>query len=71
MSKKFKWYKRLHGLLSSSPVHDWSGLANSTLPVNLDILMKGPKNGDEGQALAEDNDSDVSFYIIHFIQASS
>jgi len=41
------------------------------LPVNLDILMKGLKNGDEGQASAEDNDSDVSFYVIHLIQASS
>lgn len=71
ISKKFKWYKRLHGLLSSSPVHDRSGLANSASPVNLDILTKGPKNDDEGQASGEDNDSDVSFYIIPSIQAGS
>lgn len=71
ISKKFKWYKRLHGLLSSSPVHDRSGLTNSASPVNLDILRKGPKNGHEGQASAEDNDSAVSFHVIHLIQASS
>ncbi len=43
MEKKFKWYKRLHALLSASPVHDHSGLANSTSPINLDILSWGDK----------------------------
>jgi hypothetical protein len=44
---KFKWYKRLHALLSSSPVYDLSGLVNSTTPVNLNILSQGGKPDEE------------------------
>ena len=41
IESKFKWYKCLHALLSSNPVHNLSSLANSTAPVNLDVLSHG------------------------------
>ncbi|KAF8993108.1 hypothetical protein BDQ17DRAFT_1431976 [Cyathus striatus] len=34
----FKWYKRLHSLLSSSPIYSHSGVANSSSPLDLSIL---------------------------------
>ncbi|KAJ2921300.1 hypothetical protein H1R20_g15796, partial [Candolleomyces eurysporus] len=38
INKKFKWYKRLHLLLTSSPVYDSSAVANSTTPLDTSIL---------------------------------
>lgn len=64
IEKKFKWYKRLHALLSSSPVHDRTGLVNSASPIDLDILtQQGPVN-DEPQTdstnLNKERDDHVS-----------
>ena len=48
IESKFKWYKRLHALLSSSPVHNLSGLANSATPIDLDVLSRGRVADEEG-----------------------
>ena len=69
MERKFKWYKCLHALLSTSPVHNHSGLANSTSPINLNILLHGDKlvglnDGDleEGDAVNEQRNDVVSIW---------
>ncbi|KAF8077721.1 hypothetical protein FPV67DRAFT_1462788 [Lyophyllum atratum] len=38
MEAKFPWYKRLHHLLSGSPIYDTSALANSVTPLDTDVL---------------------------------
>ncbi|GLB35609.1 hypothetical protein LshimejAT787_0211740 [Lyophyllum shimeji] len=38
MEARFPWYKRLHHLLSGSPVYDTSALANSMTPLDTDVL---------------------------------
>jgi len=56
ITKKFKWYKCLHNLMSTSPIYDQSGLTNSTSLVNLDILIQG-SNPEQQESI----DDDVSF----------
>ena len=67
MEKKFRWYKRLHALLSSSPVHDYSGLANSVTPVNLAVLSQrdGRSSSDsvEASPAAESTANDMDIEV--------
>ncbi|RXW15586.1 hypothetical protein EST38_g10266 [Candolleomyces aberdarensis] len=58
--KKFKWYKRLHELLTASPVYDSSAVANSMTPLDLSILTSPSGAPQDAPAAAcPDSDCDV------------
>ncbi|RXW13319.1 hypothetical protein EST38_g12534 [Candolleomyces aberdarensis] len=58
--KKFKCYKRLHELLTASPVYDSSAVANSMTHLNLSILTSSSGAPQDSSAAAcPDSDCDV------------